>query len=211
MDFKYETQHLILKLLEPSWEYASKTLEFYKNNRVLFERREAVRPLNFYTREYQKAVLSHEYHLALQKKYIRFWIFEKRQPEKLIGTISFYNILHSAFERCETGYKLDEAYWHKGYAREAMSFGVSLMFEELNLHRIEAYVMKDNSASIRLLKDLGFQFEGICRKSIRIRGNWEDHMLFARIKTDGTSNQNSPSYIPPSSPSENPESQTLSP
>lgn len=76
MDFKYETQHLILKLLEPSWEYASKTLEFYKNNRVLFERYEAVRPLNFYTREYQKAVLSHEYHLALQKKYIRFWIFD---------------------------------------------------------------------------------------------------------------------------------------
>ena len=90
--------------------------------------------------------------------------------------------MHSIYDRCETGYKFDPEFWHKGYAREAMSFGISLMFNELNLHRVEAYVMKENIASIRLLSALDFQLEGICQKSIRIRGKWEDHMLFALVR-----------------------------
>lgn len=196
MNFQYETNHLILKILDPSYDNASKIYHFYNKNRAVFERFEATRPLHFYTAAYHKAVLTNEYNLALSKKCLRFWIFEKTNPTQIIGTISFYNIIHSIFDRCETGYKFDPSYWHKGYAREAMSFGIFLMFEELGLHRIEAYVMEENTASIRLLKDLDFQFEGICRKSIRVRGNWEDHMLFSRIKSTDTNTQNFPSYIP---------------
>lgn len=196
MKFQYETNHLILKILQPSYENALKVLDFYNNNRTVFERYEATRPVNFYTAGYHKTVLTHEYNLALQKKCLRFWIYEKNNPLQIIGTICFYNIIRSIFDRCETGYKFDTSYWHKGYAREAMSFGIFLMFEELNIHRIEAYVMEENTASVRLLTDLDFQFEGICRKSIRVRGNWEDHMLFSRIKSADTSIQNSLSYIP---------------
>ena len=57
-----------------------------------------------------------------------------------------------------------------------------MMFEQLHLHRIEAYVMKDNAPSIHLLMALNFEYEGICRKSIRICDTWEDHMLFSLLK-----------------------------
>lgn len=90
--------------------------------------------------------------------------------------------MYSIYDRCETGYKFDRRYWHKGFAKEAMSLGISLMYEELCLHRIEAYVMEENKASVRLLRSLGFQYEGICRQSIRIQNDWKDHMLFARIR-----------------------------
>ena len=182
MKFEYETDRLLLKLPEPSLASARQALDFYNKNRSLFERYEAARPADFYTLHYQKSILEHEYNLALQKLSFRFWVYEKQNPFLTIGTICFYNIMQSVYERCETGYKFDPAFWHKGYAREAMAFGISLMFDDLNLHRIEAYVMEENISSIRLLLALDFHSEGIRRKAIRVRGRWEDHMRFARIK-----------------------------
>lgn len=182
MNFEYETKHLLLKILKPSCEAAKQVLHFYNRNRILFERYEATRSDDFYTQEHHNLILTNEFNLAIQEKYIRFWIYEKDDPTLIIGTICFYNIVRSVYDCCETGYKFDPNFWHKGYAREAMTFGISLMFHELNLHRIQAYVMEENKASIRLLCSLNFKYEGICRKSIRIRGNWEDHILFARVK-----------------------------
>lgn len=182
MQFEYETTHLLLKILQPSAKSADQILNFYARNRVLFERYEATRSADFYTMAYQKNIITHEYNLALSEQCFRFWVYEKQNTDQPIGTVSFYNIIHSIYDRCETGYKFDPAFWHKGYAREAMSLGISLMFDELSLHRIEAYVMKENAPSIRLLSALHFQLEGICRKSIRIRGSWEDHMLFALVR-----------------------------
>lgn len=182
MNFEYETDRLILKLLKPSDESAVQVLDFYSRNRTAFERYEAARPNDFYTKEYHKKILANEFYFALQKKCFRFWICEKKSPMQIIGTICFYNIIYSIYDRCETGYKFDEQHQHKGYALESMECGISLMFDELNLHRIEAYVMDDNLPSIRLLKKLSFQCEGICRQAIHICGTWEDHLLFARIR-----------------------------
>lgn len=182
MNFAYETDRLLLKLLEPSLSSAESVLNFYNQNRQIFERYEAARPAGFYTKDHQKFILTNEYNLALQQKCFRFWVFEKSNPASVIGTICFYNIVRSVYDRCETGYKFDRRHWHKGYASEALSLGISLMFEELGLHRIEAYVMAENKASIHLLKKLHFQYEGICRQSVFIRDSWRDHMMFARIR-----------------------------
>ena len=182
MNFEHETKRLILKILPPSPESAEAVLDFYCKNRAAFEQYEAARPVNFYTRDHQKYILTHEYNLAIKRKCIRFWVYEKKNPGQIIGTVCFYNITRSIYDRCETGYKFDQGFWHKGYASEAVAAGISLMFEELGLHRIEAYVMGENAPSIRLLMELGFHYEGVCRQFARIRGDWEDHMLFARIR-----------------------------
>ncbi len=182
MNFEYETERLRMKLLKPTLESAKQVLEFHSKNRIIFERYEATRPSNFYTALHQKSLLEYEYNLAIQQKCIRFWAFLKSDPSAMIGTVCFYNILRAMYERCELGYKFDRRHWHNGYAKEALAFGIDLMFGELGLHRIEAYVMEQNAASIRLLSRLNFECEGICRKSARIRGKWEDHMLFAKLK-----------------------------
>lgn len=182
MRFQYETDRLTLQLLRPDSISAKQTLRFYDKNRTVFEQYEAMRPENFYTEQFQKRMLSEEMNLALQQKAIRFWICKKAMPQELIGTVCFYNIIHSAYDRCEIGYKFDPHFWHNGYAREAMAFAIPLIFEEMSLHRMEAYVMAENIPSIRLLKDCGFQCEGVCREAVRIQGKWEDHLLFSRIR-----------------------------
>lgn len=182
MKFKYETRRLSLKLLKPSAKYARQALDFYNRNRAVFERYEALRPKDFYTEGYQKAMLEHDYNLAIHSKCFRFWVFTKNDLARIIGSICFYDIIQPVYGRCETGYKFDERYWHRGLAKEAMELGITLMFYEVGLHRIEAYAMKDNTASIRLLDSLGFQYEGTCRQYARIRGRWEDHLLYSLIR-----------------------------
>lgn len=181
MNLIYETDRLILKVLRP--EAAKKVLCFYLDNKELFEKYEAARPENFYTIKYQKSLLLCEYNLAVRLSAVRFYVFLKEEPEQIIGTICFRNIVHSIYETCETGYKFDSRFWHQGYAAEALTAGISIMFEDLNLHRIEACVMPENSASIHLLENLHFEREGTLRQNACINGKWEDHYIYSLIRS----------------------------
>ena len=182
MNFAFETDRLVLRILSPTPESAETALDFYRRNRFVFERYEPERPCGFYTTEYQKSLLAYELNLAVQNKSFRFWVFAKNNTSYAIGNICFYNIIPQMYDRCETGYKFDPHYWHRGYAKEAMELGIFMMFHELNLRRMEAYVMPENTASIRLLQNLGFEYEGTCRQYICIHGRPEDLLLFSYIR-----------------------------
>ncbi len=201
MKFTYETDRLILRLLGE--EEAPAVLQFYRKNRAVFEPYEAIHPEQFYTESYQRTLLNCELSLTLKHSLIRFYVFRRENPDEIIGTVCFRNIDRSTYYSCETGYRFSPAYWHKGYAREALAFGIQLMFEEFHLHRIEATVMPENTASIRLLESLAFQQEGIAREYALIQGKWEDHIRFALIRPSGdTSSQMSPLTADTASPYE---------
>ena len=197
MKFTYETDRLILRLL------GEEEAQFYRKNRAVFEPYEAIHPEQFYTESYQRTLLNCELSLTLKHNLIRFYVFRRENPDEIIGTVCFRNIDRSTYYSCETGYRFSPAYWHKGYAREALAFGIQLMFEEFHLHRIEATVMPENTASIRLLESLAFQQEGIAREYALIQGKWEDHIRFALIRPSGdTSSQMSPLTADTASPYE---------
>ncbi|SCP99231.1 GNAT family N-acetyltransferase [Anaerobium acetethylicum] len=179
MQMSYETDRLILKILDES--HSDEVLGFFICNRSIFEPFEPSKSRNYYTRAYQKAILNYEYHSALASRSVRFWIYEKSDPGRIIGTISFINIQRGHLKSCEAGYKLSRECHGRGYASEAMRKGISIMFSELGLHRIEANIMPSNLPSVRLARSLGFSFEGVARKNIEIQGIWEDHERYALI------------------------------
>lgn len=78
-------------------DFAGKTLEFHKNNRSTFEKYDGGKPENFYTLPYQKSLLQCEYQMMLQQKAIRFWLFEKGNPDHIIGTMSIQRIFPRYF------------------------------------------------------------------------------------------------------------------
>lgn len=184
MNYKYETSRLSLKVLSDQPEHAKQVLDFYYRNRLEFEKYEPTRPENFYTENYHRTLLHCEQQLFLKSKGFRYWIYEKTDPDFIIGTVSFHNIIRSEFQRCSMGYKLDRAFWRQGITKEAISFLLPHIFGELHLHRVEAYVMPENLNSIYLLESLGFQREGLCRQSAKIQGRWADHLLFAILRKD---------------------------
>lgn len=179
MDLCYETDRLILKVLKA--DDAENVLQFYLDNKELFEKYEPDRPDNFYTAAHQKAVLICEYNLTVKLSAVRFYVYRKEQPDKIIGTIGFRNITRSIYQTCEAGYKFDRNFQHQGYAFEALCMGIAVMFEDLKLHRIEANVMPENAPSIHLLESLGFTLEGTARSFALIHGKWRDHLRYSLI------------------------------
>src|SRR5690554_4314817 len=91
MNTSYTTNRLILRLLET--KDTAKVLSFYNRNRNHFEPWEQKRSPNFYTYNYQCTSLAIEKELINTKKLLRFWIFHKENPDLIIGTVNFYNII----------------------------------------------------------------------------------------------------------------------
>ena len=179
MEMAYQTKRLELKILDDT--KAGQVLEFYLANQEIFEEYETDRPPQFYTEDFQRLLLEGAFNLIVKGMFLRFWVYEKSQPGQIIGTVSFHNIKREFYQRCELGYKFDQRYWGRGYARESISKCIQVAFEELRLHRMEACVLPKNTASRRLLKSLGFELEGIKKQSVKLHGVWQDHELYALL------------------------------
>lgn len=180
MNFEYHTNRLILRL--PSTDFLRELLDFQLRNRALFEKYEATRPINFYSLHYQQAVLKCELKMALKQQSIRFYIFSKQEPSHMIGTICLHNIMPIPYSCSEVGYKFDAWHQHQGYATEALAKVCDIAFDELDIHRLYARVMPENTSSIRLLQRLHFTEEGLERQTLLIQGKWTDHLRYARIR-----------------------------
>lgn len=185
MLLEYATKRLILKILRP--EQAPQVLDFYLRDRELFEKYEMERFPDFYTVKFQKQVLAFEAKMMKQGSLYRFYVYQKEDPQQIIGTISVHHISHGSFSNCEIGYKFSSAFHHKAYATEAMTKVTGLVFQELGLHRIVAWVQPDNFPSIRLLERTGFRREGVCRDYLKLHGEWMDHAQYSLLSTDYSS------------------------
>lgn len=179
MKMNYETERLVLKILPDT--AASQVLQFYLSNREIFEQYEVERPSNFYTEEFQKLMLHVEYNLSVKQSAVRFWVYEKERLDQVIGTVSLQNVRRGFYQSCELGYKFDQRFWGKGYAKESIAQCILIAFGEMKLHRMEAMVMPENIASQRLLLGLGFVEEGIKRQSVKLHGAWRDHEVYALL------------------------------
>lgn len=182
MSKTYETDRLILKPLGK--ESAQLVLTFYEENKAVFEPWEPSRGQNFYTNAYHKASLTAEYNQMAEGKLIRFWVFLKENPEEIIGSVCFQNLLKEPYQSCCLGYKFSQRYQHQGYAQESISKGLEIIFKEHHLHRVEAFIMPDNVPSLRLIERLSFQYEGTAVAFARINGNWTDHLRYALINPE---------------------------
>ena len=98
MKFIYETDRLILKLLGE--DDAPAVLQFYKQNRNVFEPYETIHPEQFYTVAYQRTLMNCELSLTLKHSLIRFYIFRRENPDEIIGTLCFRNINRSTYYSC---------------------------------------------------------------------------------------------------------------
>ena len=184
MNFKYETERLILKIL--TTDYAPAVLQFLQNNREFFSPYEAVKNGNYYTLAFQQEVLKMELSAFQKLQYIRYYVFKKGNVHDIIGTISFGNILNNPYSSASIGYKFDRSHLHMGYATEAASAAVLAVLKGTSLHRINAYVIPDNTASIHVLERIGFAYEGRCREFAQINGIYTDHLHYALVSNKRT-------------------------
>ncbi len=104
-----------------------------------------------------------------------------RESGEVIGVVGLFDI-DQRNKSTEIGYWLGLKYRGMGVATEAVSLTVKYCFETLKLHRVYAHVFIGNTASERLLLNLGFKLEGLERESRRRRGRWMDTKLYAVLR-----------------------------
>ena len=179
MLFQYETENLVLKILDE--KYSRDVLEFYIEGDSYFGEMEPDRIDGFYTKDYHKRLLEYEEKSYIAGRSARYYIYEKGNPWRIIGTAAIRNIVRGSFMSATIGYKLLPEYTGKGYATQAVKRLTDEAITDEELHRIVAYVQPDNTASIRVLEKCGFEYEGIARDYAMLKGRWHDYAIYARI------------------------------
>ncbi|WP_346849023.1 MULTISPECIES: GNAT family protein [unclassified Clostridium] len=179
MKSTYETERLVLTILDEN--DSDKVVDYVVRNREFFSQVEPQREDEFYTVDFQTEELRGDFKYIQDRIFLRLWVFNKGNYDKIVGQVTFYNIVPYAFLSCHIGYKSDKDVASKGIMTEAVKAGIKIMFEEYGMHRIEAYALPNNKASIRVLEKLGFIYEGMANKFLEVNGKWEDHLHYALI------------------------------
>ncbi|MDX1659538.1 MAG: GNAT family protein [Nitriliruptorales bacterium] len=104
--------------------------------------------------------------------------------DELVGVINLNHIVRRNFQNAHLGYYANAARAGKGLMRLAMEAVVDYAFDELGLHRVEANIQPDNTASIKLVESVGFRHEGFAPRLIHIKGEWRDHERYAMTIED---------------------------
>ena len=83
----------------------------------------------------------------------------------------------------EIGYFIDEAYWGKGIASQAVKLVEKQGFNKLGLRRIEILMQPENKASEKVAVKNSYQKEGLLRKTVKAKdGKMKDAYIYAKVK-----------------------------
>jgi len=118
--------------------------------------------------------------LSINDEAYSFFIFEKSNL-KLIGEININNVQRGVVQSCSIGYWISENKVGLGLMSEALFLVKKFIFDELELHRIEAACLRNNKRSLNTLKKNFFNIEGTAKKYLKINGEWQDHILLSCI------------------------------
>jgi len=152
-------------------------------NKYFWSTYEPLQRPEYYTVDAQYKKIQESLYLMDSKREFTFGIYELR-TNNLIGHIALYAVKRLPYSSAFVGYAMDEIYIGKGIVTEAVKMVVRFAFDQIGLHRVEAYVSTQNNASIRVLEKSGFQREGLLRKLLYINGQWVDHYMYACLEDE---------------------------
>lgn len=97
---------------------------------------------------------------------INIGIFLRDRPDKLIGCLEIRDILKAPYNSCELGFSLDSRLTGQGFMLKSLSLMIGWLFTYLNVNRVHARYLPENSRSEKVLEILGFKREGLQRQAI---------------------------------------------
>lgn len=108
----------------------------------------------------------------------------RQADDMLLGAITLDNIRRGPAQAGTTGYWIGEPFARAGYMREAIAAVINYAFATLDLSRIEAGCLPENTPSRRLLENCGYKYEGVAQSYLQIAGRWRNHVLYANLRGD---------------------------
>lgn len=112
------------------------------------------------------------------------FLIMRRSDGVLLGALTLDNIRQGAAMAATVGYWIGPDHVRQGYMREALNAVVHYGFSTLDLSRIEAACLPENTPSRGLLEQAGFKYEGVAQSYLQIAGRWRTHVLYANLRRD---------------------------
>lgn len=117
---------------------------------------------------------------AYDRTFLYFQLIHKTSNE-LMGMCGFVRH-YPAHQRAEFGYSLfHDRHKNKGYMSEATAPIMEYGFQKMKLHRVEAMVGSNNEPSLKIIKKLGFTWEGLMKAHYLRDGIFEDSEVFGLL------------------------------
>jgi ribosomal-protein-alanine N-acetyltransferase len=112
------------------------------------------------------------------------WGITRVDEDEVIGTCGYFGF-HAWNQRASIGFELARSSWRQGIMTEALSAIIDFGFARMDLNRIDAIVMPENIASIKMLEKLGFRNEGLLAEYERWGSKgFVDLRMFAILRRD---------------------------
>ncbi len=110
-----------------------------------------------------------------------WWAICQKQNHQFIGACGFNNRMKE-HRKAEIGFWLLPEFQQKGYMSEAVKKVIEYGFTEMNLHRIEAIIETGNDNSSKLLRKMGFAYEGTNKECEIKNGRFIDLEVYALLE-----------------------------
>ncbi|MFL5329015.1 MAG: GNAT family N-acetyltransferase [Gemmataceae bacterium] len=102
---------------------------------------------------------------------------------QIMGSVGCFWVARE-HQSMELGYWIGEPWWGQGLATEAARALVTHVFEDYVVERMQAHCVVANDASSRVIEKLGFQFEGVARSAVCLRGTFYDVKRYAILRKE---------------------------
>lgn len=107
---------------------------------------------------------------------------------RIAGFFSLSQIYRGCFQNAYAGWRVSADQTGRGIATLGVIALLDLAFapepEGLGLHRVQANIVPDNHASLRVAEKAGFRIEGRARDYLLIDGVWRDHLMLAKLGSE---------------------------
>ncbi len=87
-------------------------------------------------------------------------------------------------QRTSVGYWMGNPYVGRHFTTEATAILLNYLFEKLKIHRVFIQAATENEPSNRVIKRLGFKWEGLLRENERIKDRFFDHNIYGMTQSD---------------------------
>lgn len=161
------------------WRDAGRWSELRLANEAWLTPWEPTSPYGWHERHTRAAYRSMYRAVRLQARQGMSMPFAVLYDEVLVGQLTVSNIHRGALRSAHVGYWVDQGHAGRGVVPVALALVVDHCFGTAGLHRIQADIRPENTASRRVVEKLGFRHEANYVRYLDIDGTYRDHMGFA--------------------------------
>ena len=121
---------------------------------------------------------------AAKDKTAKVWGIFEHKDDRLVGVASLEDMLDDKRARATIGFWIVVDRQDKGLGSEVGRAVVEHAFRKLDRHRLQARIDPSNRAFRKVLKKIGFSYEGCLRSDNRLNGRWIDRECWGMLQAD---------------------------